>query len=524
MRKFRGVILIAGCLFLMLSHAVFAGTINLPRTGQTKCYTLDGTEIACAGTGQDGEIQAGKAWPNPRFTVNSDCVTDNLTGLMWARNGNLPNNLLMWQGALDYAAQLNSSGGLCGYTDWVLPNFNELESLVNASEPEPAAWLNVQGFYNVQPDIYWTSTTDADIAFFARYVDMWNGYGIVVGKDYSGYVLPVRSGQSGGVVLLPNTGQTISYSTGDDGDLERGAAWPNPRFTDNGTGTVTDNLTGLMWTKDANAPGFSSCEPGISKTWQEALDYAACLNSSSYLGYNDWRLPNKKELYSLIDISRFNPSLQIRHPFTNVQSDIYWTSTTSAYDTNSAWFVDLWYGDVYDGSKYSFFYAWPVRGGIVDNDHDGYTSDVDCNDSNPAVNPGAAEISNNGVDDDCNPATPVITTSGSGNNYPVALFRASLTLNVNASSLGTGTFSYYYTRARLYFVSTSITGISVTGGVATITGAGKVNNVSGYTFTATITNGSPDKMGLQIKKSDGTIYYNAVSKDLSSGNFTVVGQ
>ncbi|MBI4710065.1 MAG: DUF1566 domain-containing protein [Nitrospirae bacterium] len=155
MRKFRGVILIAGSLFLMLSHAVFAGTVNLPRTGQAKCYTLDGAEIACAGTGQDGEIQAGKAWPNPRFTVSGDCIT-------------VSGNTIMWQEALDYAAQLNSGAGLCGYTDWVLPNVNELESIVNVSEPDPAAWLNGQGFYNVQPDIYWTSTTDADLSFFAR--------------------------------------------------------------------------------------------------------------------------------------------------------------------------------------------------------------------------------------------------------------------------------------------------------------------------------------------------------------------
>ncbi|MBI5195097.1 MAG: hypothetical protein HZA10_02105, partial [Nitrospirae bacterium] len=75
-------------LTLMFSNA-FAGTTNLPQTGQTKCYAL-WSEISCAGTGQDGEILSGVAWPNPRFSVNGDCVTDNLTGLMWAKNANLP--------------------------------------------------------------------------------------------------------------------------------------------------------------------------------------------------------------------------------------------------------------------------------------------------------------------------------------------------------------------------------------------------------------------------------------------------
>ncbi|MBI4710239.1 MAG: hypothetical protein HY759_03930, partial [Nitrospirae bacterium] len=151
------------------------------------------------------------------------------------------------------------------------------------------------------------------------------------------------------------------------------------------------------------------------------------------------------------------------------------------------------------------------------------TNNTDCDDSNPAVNPGVTEIPNNGIDDDCNAATPVLSASGSGNNYPIPFFRASLSLNVNASSLGTSTFNYYYTRNRLYFVSTSITGISVSGGAATITGSGKVNNVSGYIFTATITDGAADAMGLEIRKSDGTPYYSATSKNLTSGNFTVVG-
>ncbi|MBU0568419.1 DUF1566 domain-containing protein [bacterium] len=108
-----------------------------------------------------------------------------------------------------------------------------------------------------------------------------------------------------GTVQLPKTGQTTSYATGDDGDLERGVAWPSPRFTDNGNGTVTDNLTGLMWTKDANLGG--------TMNWQNALTYMTTLNVG---GYIDWRLPNLKELRSLMDCSQSNPALPNPNPFT----------------------------------------------------------------------------------------------------------------------------------------------------------------------------------------------------------------
>src|SRR3990167_4113691 len=135
-----------------------------------------------------------------------------------------------------------------------------------------------------------------------------------------------------GTIELPKTGQTTSYVTGDDGDLERGVAWPNPRFSDNGNETVTDNLTGIMWSKNANLPNGT-------RTWQGALDYIASLNNSNYLGFNDWRLPNVNELKSMIDYSKINPSIPQGNPFTNVQSNYYWSSSTYADYTGSAWGV-----------------------------------------------------------------------------------------------------------------------------------------------------------------------------------------
>ncbi len=122
---------------------------------------------------------------------------------------------------------------------------------------------------------------------------------------------------------VPKTGQTTSYGTGDDGDLEKGVPWPNPRFTDNLDGTVTDNLTGLIWLKDANCFG--------AKLWTEALSDANGLASGS-CGLTDgsiagdWRLPNYKELFSLVDAENSDPALPSGHPFTNVQSYMYWCS------------------------------------------------------------------------------------------------------------------------------------------------------------------------------------------------------
>jgi hypothetical protein len=129
---------------------------------------------------------------------------------------------------------------------------------------------------------------------------------------------------------------------------------------------VTDNLTRLLWTQDANTPGPAACTPGTAMQWQEALDFIACLNANAYLGRRDWRLPNRKELRSLVDYSAVGPPLPPGHPFANVQADLYWTSTTAAYTPSSAWNVDMVNGnqdlDVKDCACYR---VWPVLGGIT---------------------------------------------------------------------------------------------------------------------------------------------------------------
>jgi rhodanese-related sulfurtransferase len=124
---------------------------------------------------------------------------------------------------------------------------------------------------------------------------------------------------------------------------------------------VTDNLTGLMWTKDANLPGSAT-------TWQEALDYVAGMNAGTNpnSGYTDWRLPNRKELYSLTDVSQAEPALPSGHPFTGVENEYYWSSTTYAYGCANAWKVLMGYGLVHAYPKSDSSFVWPVRAGLHD--------------------------------------------------------------------------------------------------------------------------------------------------------------
>lgn len=354
----RKIVPIMVAIFFITSTAVFADSVQLPRTGQTKCYTASGMEIACIDTGQDGETQAGVAWPSPRFAVSGDCVTDNLTGLMWSKNANLPSVTKTWTAALGYVAGMNSSGGLCGFKDWRLPNINELQSLVNADKPDIGAWLVNLGFTNVQP-YYWSSTTSAYYTGNAWYVGMYVGEVYCSTKSYNIYVWPVRAGQCGAsgnsAICLPKTGQTTGYYAGDDGMLKKGIEWPAPRFKASGD-CVTDNLTGLVWSKNAS-------QSGAAMTWQGALDYVADINSGGLCGYKDWRLPNREELLSLVDHSKYNPALLQNHPFSNVQASYYWSSTTYAYDMIYAWVVDIYNGYADDYYKSFFNYVWPVRSG-----------------------------------------------------------------------------------------------------------------------------------------------------------------
>lgn len=127
------------------------------------------------------------------------------------------------------------------------------------------------------------------------------------------------------LVSLGATGQTTSYAPGDDGSLQKGAAWPAARLADNADGTVTDKLTGLIWLKDAGC-----LAPAV---WTAALTEANQL-ANGQCGLSDeskagqWRMPNLVELESIVDVSASNPAVTPGSPFANVAHAIYWSSTS----------------------------------------------------------------------------------------------------------------------------------------------------------------------------------------------------
>jgi hypothetical protein len=163
------------------------------------------------------------------------------------------------------------------------------------------------------------------------------------------------AGSGGGSIAVPKTGQSISYGTGDDGDFKKGASWPSPRFTDHGD-TVTDKLTGLMWVK---APHSLEGNSG-GQVWEDAIDFCNGLN---FGGYSDWRLPNVRELQSVIDYGQYYPALPSGHPFRDVKLSYYWSSTTHVGHADRAWFVYLYHGNVSLNLKSNTYEVWPVRSG-----------------------------------------------------------------------------------------------------------------------------------------------------------------
>lgn len=190
----------------------------------------------------------------------------------------------------------------------------------------------------------------------------------------------------GAVAPVPQTGETTCWQmggaqipcagTGQDGDWQAGVEAPSMRFTDLNNGAVRDNLTRLIWLKDARCPADPS-SPYVP--WAQALAFAnalahgACgLTDGSVPG--DWRMPNVREMLSLIDYGQFSPALPAGHPFLHVPVEgvdgnpRYWTSTTrlaiAVQGFAEPFGVNIEEGWTFDtGLAFVRYLLWPVRGG-----------------------------------------------------------------------------------------------------------------------------------------------------------------
>ena len=175
------------------------------------------------------------------------------------------------------------------------------------------------------------------------------------------------------------TGQTTSYQADkndgivgpvavpDDGALRRGNRL---RYKLKADGTIKDRNTGLIWEVKCSACGglhevsneYVWSEDGTQETIWDWLDDINAEGGPGYAGHNDWRIPNERELQSLVDFGRSAPAIDAI--FSPTSPSAYWSSTTDAGDASAAWFVHFVGGgtDIFDKSANSLFVR-AVRGG-----------------------------------------------------------------------------------------------------------------------------------------------------------------
>lgn len=345
--------------------------VILPGTGQVASYA----------SGDDGSLKKGAVFPDARFTDNGDgTVSDHLTGLVWLRNAGCFSPTL-FADALSDANQLAT--GACGLSDgskpgdWRLPNLNELESMIDVSQSNPALPAG-SPFTSVSNGVYWSSTS-----YFGGQAGSPTAWAIRLGdgRYMNDYVSNIKAtsnnavwavkGPGGGTIKLQSTGQYVTYAGGDDGSIQSGVPPTFPRWVDNGNGTITDTVTGLIWLKQADC---------IHADWPDALATVNAL-ASGLCGLTDgssagsWRMPNRNELQSLSDRMENNQAAffnatylnwdgtLFRAPiFTNfVEGQYYWTSTTDAANTSEAWTVFSCDYGIYDTPKSNAGYTLAVR-------------------------------------------------------------------------------------------------------------------------------------------------------------------
>jgi hypothetical protein len=296
-------------------------------TDQRLCYNENGKPIACHGTGQDGDSRLRRPWPHPRFAVDGPVVRDDLTGLVWPRNASLSPFPLSWPEAHDFVESLNRDF-FAKRNDWRLPARRELFSLVSHAHVNPAL-PGGHPFSDVFHGYYWTATACSRLPNQAWYVHMGGG------RMFKGM-------QHGSYMVWPVSGTATDFLP------------PEPRFEMEAAALV-DRMTAAMW------PRRADMTDGRTVSWSGALAAVRKLNDTGTYGFRDWRLPNVRELESLVDPLRHSPALWQASVFSGVQEG-YWSATTSVFDPSYAWVLYTVDGAVGVGYKpKAEFFVWPVR-------------------------------------------------------------------------------------------------------------------------------------------------------------------
>lgn len=290
---------------------------TLSDTGQTKCYD-NTTEIPCPQSGapffgQDGNYSG----TQPAYKDNGDgTVTDLNTKLLWQKQDDA--TFRTWDDAVSYCSSLG--------TGWRLPARLELMSIVNYGTYSPSTDKNY--FPYCHSGGYWSSTTDAENPANACVVSF----------------------ADGGLYYNPKDCALCAFVR-----CVHGSALPKTSCTDNGDGTVLDSTTGLVWQQG---------EGGQMSTWEDAISYCDTL---SLANKTDWRLPNSRELESLVDDTSKSPQIDMSF-FPNAQAVPYWASTTYASDITWGWakpFNIYGQGIYVKTDSYYNHYVRCVRGGKI---------------------------------------------------------------------------------------------------------------------------------------------------------------
>lgn len=313
---------------------------KLPDTGQTKCYDWGGTEITCPLPGEKLYGQDGSYTINPPSYTKLDSsgndlsdsatswamVRDNVTGLIWEVKTNDETlndkyNQYTWQEATALFIEMLNSSEFGGYSDWRLPTIKELVSILDYGRNHPT--IDTNYFPKTMLAPYWSSTVSSFRGDSAWHINF--TYGNDYYTDYESRSYLVRA------VRGPQSDNTL---------------------VDNGDGTVTDTSTGLMWQQSTSNTNLLP--------WTAALSYCEDLTLA---GYTDWRLPNMKELRTIVDYKTCNPAIDTDY-FPDTMLSDYWSSTTREVTPMNGWGIDFAYGQDYDYIKRDKYYVRAVRGGL----------------------------------------------------------------------------------------------------------------------------------------------------------------